>query len=64
MTQQDFDIWFEDVKKCAIEDFGYTEIEVSNFSIKNWKPYFAQDLTAFEAMVQYLKKIFKHHHGH
>jgi len=63
MTQQDFGQWFKELKENAVADFGYTETETSNFSEKSWKQYYEQGLTPFEAVVQHLKKIFKHQNG-
>ena len=59
----EFKNWFVSVKEEAIEHFGYTETEVSNFSQKNWIDFFDQGLTPFEAVMQYLKKVFKHQNG-
>lgn len=63
MSNEDFEQWFEEAKETAIADFGYSKTETLNFSSKNWKEYCDQGLTPFEAVLQHLKKIFKHQNG-
>jgi len=61
MINQEFEQWFEEVKNNAVEDFGYTTTEASNFDSKNWINYYDLGLTSFEALIQHLKKVSKHH---
>lgn len=63
MKHDTFETWFIEVKDSAIADFGYSIWEIDNFQEKFWKEYFEQGLTSFEAIMQHLKKIFKHHNG-
>jgi len=62
-SEEDFKQWFEDAKKNAISDFGYSEMETLNFSEKVWRQYYDYGLTPFESVLQHLKKIFQHQNG-
>jgi len=60
MEQNEFTSWFEEVKKNAIEEFGYSDQEVSNFSEKNWNKFFQKNLKPNEAIHQYLRELFNY----
>lgn len=60
MEQSEFNSWFEEVKKNAIEEFGYSENEANNFSEKNWEKFFNKNLKPNEAIHQYLKGLFNY----
>lgn len=63
MIHKEFEAWLEDTKKSAVEDFGYSEAEVSAFTAKIWGQYYDQGLTPFESILQHLKKSFNHQNG-
>lgn len=63
MIHQEFEVWFEETKKSAIEDFGYSQTEVSGFTAKIWSQYYDQGLNPFESVLQHLKKVFNHQNG-
>lgn len=60
MEQIEFNSWFEEVKKNAVEEFGYNENEINNFSEKNWEKFFKKNLSPTEAIHEYLKELFNY----
>lgn len=59
----EFDIWFQEIKKVAMDDFGYSDKEVANFDSKNWLQLHTNGLAPYDAVMQYLKTIFNRHNG-
>ncbi len=62
-SQDEFKSWFEQVQQNALDDFGFTLAEVNNFNQRNWKHFYEQGLTPFEAVVQQLKNKFNFQNG-
>ena len=60
MEQSEFNSWFEEVKKISNEEFGYSDVEISNFSEKNWAKFFKKNLSPKDAINQYLKELFNY----
>jgi hypothetical protein len=63
MQNLNFETWFEEVKQNAIDDYGFSRSETEHFQDKNWKQFYEQGCTPFEAVLQHLKKAFKHYNG-